>query len=83
MIENIVNLVGERGHRYAEQYRSLQAQFFLDYFAYKKGREAATTEELAQYLSELRKFEDLSRDSLLFKGWLIRYRVDQDRKQGS
>ena len=83
MSKKIVDLVGERDRRDAEQYRLSQAQFYLDCFAYEKGREASTTEELAQYCSELKQFRDLSSDSPFFKGWLVRHRVDQDRKQGS
>ena len=54
----------------ADQWRSLQGEFYLDCFYSQHGRPPGTPDELKDWLQEARLFADL--DNPFFRGWLVR-----------
>lgn len=63
----------------AHKYRLLQAEFWLDLFAYTQGRPSESTDELGAWIEQNReRLPAPSTDSDFFRGWLMRRTVQDE-----
>jgi hypothetical protein len=77
MATHIIDLSAYRDSIDADRWREVQAQFFLDCFEYVQGRPAASPEEVGDWLKQQTRPLRASLEDDFFRGWLVRYALEQ------